>query len=70
VELRRSFSRVRGGTGKVAPFEALTTPALLSQRERREKNFAPCRGLFLFPLLAPWERRGRGGEGFGATTTD
>jgi len=35
------------------PSEALTSPALLSQRERREKKF---KTLSLFPSLPPGER--------------
>jgi len=35
------------------PAKALTTPALLSQRERREKNKKNC---FFFPPLSLWER--------------
>jgi hypothetical protein len=39
------------------PFEALTTPALLSQRERREKDVD--RRFFFFPL-SPSGREGSG----------
>jgi hypothetical protein len=61
------------------PSEALTSPALLSQRERREKNRNT--DLFSCSPLSLWERgargvrasegtplhlaEGRGGEGFG-----
>jgi hypothetical protein len=61
------------------PSEALTTPALLSQRERREND--PSRNL-CFPSLPPGEslmplgpsltlfseQRGQGSEGFGGHT--
>jgi hypothetical protein len=46
------------------PSEALTTPALLTQRERREND--PSRNL-CFPSLPPGER-GQGSEGFGGHT--
>src|SRR6185295_297503 len=51
------------------PSEALTSPALLSQRERREKRKVK-RELFLVSPLSPWERGARGSEGFGGHTAD
>ncbi len=45
------------------PSEALTTPALLSQRERREQDEEErAKGFFLalFPSLPLWERGARG----------
>jgi len=64
--------RISGGQGRLdgarrtladVPSEALTTPALLSQREMREKE-KQSKKFFLFPSLPPGER-GQGSEGFG-----
>ena len=46
------------------PSEALTSPALLSQRERREKDETQPAVTGFFPSLPPGER-GQGSEGFG-----